>query len=208
MINKKHDLTIPGVPVTLRSNEVRILGIDPSLRNTGFARVVVDVETGAVARVERLRLVSTASQDKGVVRRSSDDLRRAQMLREALHQEAAGCHMAIVEMPSGSQSARGAKGEGICIGVLASCPIPMIEVSEAEVKLATVGRRTATKEDMMNFAMGDHPGADWIRHRGVLTNANEHLADATCAVYAGIRTEEFRRFVQAIEAAKRLVAAA
>jgi|GEM_PF-3058055 len=83
---------------------------------------------------------------------------------------------------------------GICLGVLASCPLPIIEVSPLEAKLATGHGKTATKADMIAWATGLYPSAPWLMSRGrmVAKNKNEHLADATAIVHAGIATAAFQ----------------
>ena len=83
----------------------------------------------------------------------------------------------------------------MCIGALSSCPIPLIQVQPTEVKLATVGKKTATKEEMINHAVKAHPEANWIVRKSkgqiVLTASNEHLADAVSVIYAGLLSDQF-----------------
>lgn len=61
-------------------------------------------------------------------------------------------NMVVVEVPVGSQSARSMASYGICIGILASITKPMIQVTPTEVKMATVGSKTASKQDMIDWA--------------------------------------------------------
>jgi hypothetical protein len=72
----------------------------------------------------------------------------------------------------------------------------MIEVTPAEVKLAGFGIRTATKQEMIAWATDKHPEANWkmrmLKGKKVLTSDNEHMADATAAIYAGMKTEQFK----------------
>ena len=82
---------------------------------------------------------------------------------------------------------------GICVGILANSALPLIQVDPSEVKLATVGNRTASKADMIAWAVGLYPDADWLQDRsGSLIAANEHLADAVASIHAGMKTSEFR----------------
>ena len=179
------------------SNLIKVVGIDPSLRNFGFAHAVIDIETFEI-NITHLELTQPPSIEKAlkkVVRKNSDDLRRARCLTADLRKATAEAKLAIVEIPVGSQSARAMASYGICVGVLASCDIPIIEVTPSEVKLAAVGTKTASKVEMIEWAMALHPEANWKmrKSKGVMvpTNDNEHLADAIAAIYAGAVTEQF-----------------
>lgn len=178
--------------------KITILGVDPALRNMGLARCIFDTET-EVIEVERLRLVQTDSQSGKTVRKSSDDLRCAQFLHQHLCEEAYGASLIAAEVPTGTQSARGAMSNGISLGVLACAPLPIIEVNPTEVKMATVGKKNASKQEMIDWAYGLYPQANWLtkKRKGevTLTNANEHLADAIAAVKASISTPQFQSTV-------------
>lgn len=178
--------------------KLTVVGIDPSLRNMGFSKGVIDLDTGDIVSVD-LVLVETEADKKNakVVRKNSDDLERARLLHEAIQKHTKGYSIAFVEVPVGSQSARAMASYGICVGVLASCPIPMVQVTPNEVKMATVGIKTATKEQMIEWASQTHPTAPWltVKRKGVIemVNKNEHLADATAAIHAGVLTDQFRQ---------------
>lgn len=171
---------------------INVLGIDAAFSNMGFARMFLDTRKDSVRDLCSLRLVSTESQHKKEVRKSSDDLRRARELHDALVQECSGVFVAMAEVPSGSQSSRASWSLGIAVGILAGCPVPIIQVSQLEVKMASVGKKTASKDEMIEWAMALYPQADWIRSRGRPTKANEHLADAVAIIYAGMRTDTFK----------------
>lgn len=174
-----------------------VIGCDPSLKGWGLARLVVNIGSLSTlaepeADVVDLRLIATEKSGGKLVRAASDDLRRAQELHQGFHSFCRGAAIVMAEIPSGTQSARGAMSNGICLGVLASSPLPIIQVAPLETKLATVGSKTATKPEMIEWATSKFPRAAWLRHRGSLTAANEHLADAVAVVMAGLRTPEFR----------------
>lgn len=177
---------------------IRVLGIDPSLRNMGLAIMELDLESMKL-NVSALTLARTERSKGKKVRVSSDDLRAAKEMCGALATAADGVAVGFAEVPSGAQSARGALSNGIAIGILASSPVPLIEVTPTEVKLATVGTKTASKEEMIEWAMEAYPDAPWLmrKHNGILKPIadNEHLADACAVVHAGIRTDDFKRLV-------------
>jgi len=184
---------------------IKVLGIDAALSNMGIAEAIIDAKG---IEVTDLHLHSTERQDKKLVRKSSDDLRRAQELVIALCDSCKDSKALLVfaEVPSGSQSAVAARALGIAVGVLASCPLRIIEVSQLEVKLASVGKRTATKPEMIKWAVSQWPDANWHRHerngkgfkKGDLKNENEHLADACAVIKAGIQTNEFQLLLRTL----------
>jgi hypothetical protein len=178
-----------------------VIGVDAAFANMGLTRARLDIDfiSGQV-KIDclDLKLVSTGGEDRKVVRKSSDDLRRAKELQKALTSYAAGASFAFVEVPTGSQSAAAARSLGIAVGVLASCPIPIIEVSPMEVKIAVSGDRKiqATKEAVITWAVHKWPAAPWLRVKGGrITKNNEHLADALATIAAGVVTPEFRQLI-------------
>lgn len=179
---------------------MKIVGIDPSLRNFGIVRAKLDIGAGEF-KVEEMRLVESEDNAKKAktVRKNSDDLRRAKLLHAGMLEMCQGASIAFVEVPVGSQSARAMASYGICIGVLAACPIPMIQLTPTEVKLAMTGEKTATKDEMIEAAVKAHPEAKWLTRKSkgelVLMNDNEHLADAIGAITAGIATNDFKGMV-------------
>ena len=176
-------------------NKIKLVGIDPALSNMGLAIATLDLAT-MTFHVDKLTLVQTDGQATKQVRKNSDDLRRAKILHDGLHEACKEASFAIAEIPTGTQSARGAMSNGIALGVLAGCPIPLIQVSPTEAKLASTGIKTATKQEMIEWAMGKYPYANWLlrKSKGAIVpmNDNEHLADALAIIEAGILTNEFK----------------
>lgn len=186
-------------------SKIKVIGIDPSLRNMGFCKGTIDLDTLQV-EVTDVILVETEANKKTakVVRKNCDDLDRAKLLHDAIVRECAGHALAFVEVPVGSQSARAMASYGICVGVLAACPIPMIQVTPSEVKLAATGSKHAAKQEMIEWAFAKYPDAPWLAvNRGgkkVPTLNNEHLADATAAIHAGVLTDQFRQAAMMMKA--------
>lgn len=174
--------------------KIQIAGADPALANFGIARMTLDLHDLSL-QLNSLDLTTTEKMTGKVVRQNSDDLRRAVELTAAFQKGVEGCAVCFAEIPSGSQHSRSALGFGIAIGVLAGSPVPIIEVMPLETKLATVGKKTASKQEMIDWAVSQYPDGDWIKSRGKITQANEHLADACAIVHAGIRTPEFTRLL-------------
>ena len=177
--------------------KIKAIAIDAAFANMGLA--CVEIELGETIKVVgvNVTLVSTERQDKKVVRKSSDDLRRAKILADALgaYTRCHAAQIAFAEVPSGSQSASAARALGIAVGVLGSCPVPIVEVSPMEVKrlFSPNGKRKVPKTEIIAWAMRQWPQLPWLKHAGKPTLANEHLADAMAIVMAGISTDEFKQ---------------
>lgn len=187
---------------------MKIIGCDPSLRNFGIVVAELDINTMEF-KIQDMRLVKPEAADKKVrkvVRKNSDDLERAKALHDGFVELCQGASMAFVEVPVGSQSARAMASYGICIGVLAACPIPMIQLTPTEVKVAMTGEKTATKDEMIEAAVKAHPEAKWLTRKLkgeiALLADNEHLADATGAITAGVLTNEFKGMVSMLKTLK------
>lgn len=183
---------------------MQVIGIDSAFSNMGLCAAYINTQEVSIkskVEVTHLTLVTTEGQDKKIVRKSSDDLRRARDLHSGLT-SFIDCHhprIAFAEVPHGSQSARASWALGIAVGVLACCPVPIIQVSALEVKMASVGRKSASKDDMIEWAVKQYPNLNWARHNKKITKANEHLADAVATLYAGVNSLEFKQLIAMTE---------
>lgn len=199
--------------------KIKVLGVDPALSNLGLAIAEVDLNDPENYRVYDLKLAQTEDgkierlkkTKDGKIKKvrelakgvsvGSDDLRRAKILSKAFLEEAKKADLVIAEIPIGSQSSRAMTSYGVSLGVLGSCPVPLIEVSPSQAKLAGCNDTTATKHEMIEAAVSQFPDAPWIlsktkrNGKHAITNDNEHLADACFIIRAGIRTDAFNEFV-------------
>lgn len=176
---------------------LKVLGMDPSLRNWGLAAGTLDTETGKLI-VKHVNVLQAVIQEGKQVRQNSKDVSAAQQIMAGvlpyLNEKP---HLIFAEVPVGSQSARAMASYGICVGILGSIRamgIPFFEVTPNEVKMATVGIKTATKEQMIEFALINQPDANWPMVRGKPSAAKaEHMADAYGAIVAGLNTNEYKQ---------------
>lgn len=206
--------------------KIKVVGIDPALSNLGIASAMVDLDDLENYKVYDLKLAQTedgkinkvgkTKEGKAVKRRvmpkgvsvGSDDLRRAKILSQAFLEAAKDADLVIAEVPIGSQSARAMASYGVSLGVLAACPVKLIEVSPSEAKLAGCGDTTATKHEMIDAATALFPDAPWIRGKtkrnGVypIIGDNEHLADACFIIRAGLRSEQFKEFAEELKSSR------
>jgi len=172
---------------------VRVAGIDPSLRNTGLAIMDIHSEDGSFYNMVGLHLLSTKPPKNKTQRKSSADFMAASEIASALRYQLAKNDVRVVfaEVPSGTQSARASFALGISLGIIASVVPAPIEVTPMQTKVHSIGIKTATKQEMIEWAVGQYPDAPWLRRGDKLLNANEHLADAIGVVHAGLMTPEW-----------------
>ncbi|MNN85981.1 hypothetical protein D3C81_2033310 [compost metagenome] len=84
---------------------------------------------------------------------------------------------------------------GACISLIASLDIPVIQCTPAEVKKFATGDKMATKEEMIAWATQKFPQVNWLERGGKYLAKNEHLADATGAINAGLNTDDFKALI-------------
>lgn len=179
---------------------MKICGMDPSLRSWGIAKG--NWSNGALELYELGVCNPTLTTGKQV-RQNSLDIESAKQLFAYALAAAKDADAVFVEVPIGSQSARAMAGYAICCGVLGALRatgIPFIEVTPTEVKLAGPGNKTATKQEMIDWAVAKHPEALWplyTRKGEKLVNIAkaEHMADAVAAIYAGLDCNFFKQLL-------------
>lgn len=180
--------------------EIIFSSFDPSFTSWGNAKLRYKPDVNELEVLD-LVLIPTQKRSGKTVRVSSDNLRRASELYEAMVLHTKGSAVAFTEVPSGGQSASAVYSFGIVVGLLAACPIPLIQIQQHETKLAAVGTKTASKEEMIEWATESFPDAPWLYQGKRLLKANEHLADAVAVGHAGIRTDDFKRLLAMARAA-------
>lgn len=176
---------------------MKFISIDSSLAHTGVA--IGNIVDGKID-VTKILLHSTEKTDNKQVRASSDTITRCrstvQFISQILIDE--DPVVIFVETPSGSQSANGMKSYGATCQLIAMLSPDPVEVTPMETKLASVGSKTASKRDIINWAYNIYPALkdQWVYHGCTLQAKNEHMADAIAIAHAGIRTTEFRKLIK------------
>jgi Holliday junction resolvasome RuvABC endonuclease subunit len=169
---------------------MRVLSIDPSLRNTCL--VYSEVEDGGIRIIDSITIETEKSKQKQV-RASSDLIQRCDVLHRGVQEyiEKWNPEIIFVETPSGSQSASGMKNYGVSCYMISTLRPRAIEVTPTEVKKATVGTKTASKHEMIAWAFEKHPEAPWTLRNEFPLAKQEHMADAIAIIYAGMKTPAF-----------------
>ena len=188
---------------------LRVVGFDPSLRNWGIAKGLLIPGQKMQVCIDWLDVIQPVLPTGKQVRQNSVDLESAKQLCEAAWKAAQGAQAIFVEVPVGSQSARAMASYGVCVGVLGALRtsgIPFFEVTPSEVKLASVGKKTASKAEMIHWASTRHPEANWPTYKTngktLISEAKaEHMADAIGAIEAGIQLPNFQQLIQFLRVA-------
>lgn len=182
--------------------KLKVVGMDPSLRNWGLASATFHVNTGEIT-ISSLSSIHPVLPTGKQVRQNSLDLESALQLAKVAYAFISDANAVFVEVPVGSQSARAMASYGICVGVLGALrtmSVPFFELTPTEVKLAGPGIKTASKKQMIEWAMATHPDADWptyMEHgeQRVSEAKAEHMADAVAAIHAGVALNQFQQML-------------
>lgn len=193
----------------MSTDPFKVVGFDPSLRNWGIAQGIIVPEPSPSLHIVHLNVINPVLPKGKQVRQNSLDLESAKQLAEGALTAAKDAKAIFVEVPVGSQSARAMASYGICVGVLGALRatgIPFFEVTPTEVKMASFGNKTATKAQMISWAVKQHPEGNWPTYleKGVIHISDakaEHMADAIAAIYAGVRCNTFQQFLPLLKAA-------
>ena len=169
------------------------VAIDPSLSNTCLTVFEFGGDLGVDLTVIDSITITTQKNQNKKVRASSDLIERCVDLYKGSKQfiDRYNPQIIFAETPSGSQSASGMKNYGVSCFLLASLSQRCIEVTPQEVKMASVGRKNASKKDMIEWAYEQHPEAPWIIRNDFPLMKQEHMADSIAVIHAGLRTKEF-----------------
>ena len=178
-------------------SKIKIVGLDPSLRNWGIAIGSASLVSGEFT-VTDLQTITTHPQEKGSrVSKSTWDIQSAQTLYKGVADAISDADIICVEVPYGSQDVKAAVGRGICLGVLGSLfDNRFILVTPQSVK-KIVGAKDASKKECVKWASTKHPEAPWPMWQGKISVGKaEHSADALIAVYAAAQTKEFQSIIK------------
>ena len=185
------------------SNKLPIIGLDPSMSNFGAAIGFFDLLTGDVEVIDFI-LVETKKENKKTVRVNSDDLRRAGEIVRGTKDAIQRAAIVFAELPVGSQSSRGQTNYGICLGILSAIEKPIIQITPNEIKQLVGGKKTTSKDEVIEWACKLYPDAPWMTRKckgeTVMLSKNEHLADAVAAIHVGIKSDQFLQLVDSIRA--------
>lgn len=182
---------------------ITVLGLDPSLSNLGAFKAKLVIENSKVVNLLplELSLTKTSKSTSKKVRVNSDDVERNRLLHKGLKNALTeDVDLVFVELPVGGQSARSMVSYGSCVSLIASIDtVPVIQLRPIELKMAACNKKTASKQEMIDWAVKHFPDENWLKSRsGGIHSDNEHIADALAAIVAGVATDEFKTLLLAL----------
>jgi crossover junction endodeoxyribonuclease RuvC len=180
---------------------VIVLGIDPSLCNTGVAALELTATTERVLEATVIRTEPSAKRLR--VLAAEDQARRVSEIAAGLD-AAIRRHtplVLVVEAPSGSKGAQAARALGLAFGAVVAVAavrgLPLVQVQPLDVKRAMVGRKSAEKAEIVLAVERRFPDVRWPSPASVV----EHAADAIGAVVAALDSTTLRLARRASEVA-------
>lgn len=175
---------------------MRFLSIDPSLRNT--ALVWGEIKGDDDITISGYELIQTTKSKNKQIRASSDLIERSRTVLRGVQEIVSEInpHICFAETPSGSQNASGAKSYAISCMIIAALNPPAIEITPIELKVKTVGKKTASKDEIIKWVDERFPGVLEVKRNGEINKGKmEHVADAICATIAGMNTTQFKQLI-------------
>jgi Holliday junction resolvasome RuvABC endonuclease subunit len=190
--------------------KIEVGSLDPSLSHFGVARLLLDLESLKFTPLHLETIVTEAADKttKKVVRKNSTQLGRCKIIAKRYPALVAGCKLVFAEIPTGAQSSSAMWAFGAATMAVAFCPVPVIQVQPTETKMAVVGTKTASKEEIIEWATITYPNAPFqryekditrkgkiIRAAGGIRDDEEHVCDALAVAHAGILTDQFQQLL-------------
>ncbi|HCW3947857.1 TPA: crossover junction endodeoxyribonuclease RuvC [Acinetobacter baumannii] len=180
---------------------LKIVGMDPSLRNWGMSKALYDPESQSLEILE-FGLIQPEIPTAKSVRQSEKDILSAYHLFTQAYHFAKDADIVCVEVPVGSQSARALVSYATCtsvIGSLIAMGMNVVAVTPTEVK-KVIGNPQASKHEVIEWVRKLHPLAPFPTYKKsgqvLISEAKaEHLCDSVVAIYAGMRKKRFLQLV-------------
>jgi Holliday junction resolvasome RuvABC endonuclease subunit len=171
---------------------MNVLTNDPSFTAWGWA--IID----EVDNVIDSGCIKTAPDyAKKRIRKSDDRIRRTEEIIDRLYNlvDVYKVELILTELPHGSQNAQAAVMIGIVTGILATLAfsrgIPIEYYSEADSKKAVLGKKAATKDDMIE-AIDRLYEVDWTRTKYI----DEAVADAIAIHYVASKQSQMLKMLK------------
>lgn len=170
--------------------KLNVIGMDPSMSNWGLACGQFDT-TSNILNLKHIEVVQTSKSQDKKIRVNSDDLNRSTEITSRIMGVIKEAQAIFVEVPVGSQSAAAMKSYGMCIGILSAIRAsgkPFHLLTPTDLKVMACRSKTASKADMIQWAVQKYPHLNWPRNtKGeVIASKAEHMADACAAAEYGV----------------------
>lgn len=172
---------------------LKILGLDPSFRNWGVS--ACEYLDGELT-VLNTHIYKTLSKKSSKQKQSHKDIEDAHILYSGLIKSVKWADIICIEIPHGSQKARGSLGNGVCYGVIAALSVlnpNMVYVSANDVKaiVRLNKEHKPTKKEVIEWVRNKHPEAPLPN-----TLQAEHICDSIVAIHAAMLKPDFKEYIK------------
>ena len=185
----------------MTNKTLKVVGMDPSLRNWGMSRCEYDPSTQSLEILD-FGLINPELPKNNSIRQGELDILAGQQLFAHAYEFSKNADIVCVEVPVGSQSSRAMVSYATCtalIGALIACGKRIVAVTPSEVK-KVIGDPSASKHDVIEWVRNRHPTAPYPTYRksgqDLISEAKaEHMCDSVVAIYAGMQKKGFSQLV-------------
>lgn len=174
--------------------KLKVLGLDPSLRNWGWVKGIYDTETQSLSFYDCGVILT--KPDKSKLKQSIKDKQTATTLYSGLIQLIQDTDIVCVELPHGSQSSRAMVSYAVCVAIIGCLQHSfknIVEVTALDVK-RIVGDIDTSKIQIISWVKDKHP--ELILPQ---TSKDEHICDAVVSVYASLNQLKFESIINEIK---------
>ena len=187
-----------------KKRNLKVVAMDPSMRNWGIAIFDVDPETYELY-VTDLKVIHSNKDPKKAKRKSSRDIMTVEELLNGLLPYIEDADVIVAETPIGGRDSAAALSYSICISIIAAINVGIVKVFEVtpnEVKLNV--EKNASKSQMISWAVDMHPEAPWKYrtvkgNRVIVSGFAEHVADAIGVLYAAAKKKDFFNLINSFK---------
>jgi Holliday junction resolvasome RuvABC endonuclease subunit len=185
---------------------IRILAVDPGFCHTGI--VAMELQSGVWRPVLLETVTTEPPKEKSKLLKGDCDFARLLMTADRMLAEAPKARGLLAELPPGGAKSAAAQramalASGLLAGLVASLRLPYELVQPGDVKKSVTGKRSASKEEIMDWAGRQWPEetARFASKRAASgwTAEFEHVADAL-AVFETCRNGNLVRMLESFEA--------
>lgn len=180
----------------MQNKPLKIVAMDPSMRNWGLAVFLMDPDDYAIT-VEELYVIRSNKDKKKAAKKSTRDIMTVEELLNGIIPIVEDADVIVAEIPIGGRDSAAALSYSICISIIATLNVAYTEVfpvTPHEVKMNV--HKEATKAEMIEWATRMHPEAPWVyrTQKGkqyIVASFAEHVSDAIGALYAAASKPQF-----------------
>lgn len=171
---------------------IKLIGLDPSLRNFGVSKAYFDPSTKSLDIYDGFVIQSKPTKSKS---QAKQDIETAYSTFNCLSPLIAEVDYFTAEVPTGSRSSRAMASYGICLGILGSLVATnpnFYHCTPYDVK-KVVGTKETSKEEIIEWVKQTYPSVlSWLPKT---KNKAEHICDSIVTLHLLTHNPDFLKRV-------------